>query len=97
MEQNKLGRFSAILDKRDDFCVFLFALQYTNGTTLKAKYLLPRGANSFILELTHFLKGEQTIFNRVVSLEVYPLALSIGSGKSFSDSFWLFFVPDFNL
>ena len=23
------GRFSAILDKRDNFCAFLFALQYT--------------------------------------------------------------------
>ena len=49
-----LNRFSAIFDKGDNFCDFLFAFLYNNlsgkGSSLKGKNLLLPGANSFFFE-----------------------------------------------
>ena len=49
---------------KGDNCDFLFAAQRAHSKkwfTLKQKDLLQRGANFFILELTHFQKGGKTV------------------------------------
>ena len=78
-------RYSAIFYKGDNFCVFLYALlhpkPFWKGSTVKGKNLLPMGANSFLLEYTHwskffpftvdpFLKGRQNNNDRVASPEI---------------------------
>ena len=49
-----LGRFSIIFNKGDNFFDFLIAFLHNKslgkGSTLKGKNLLPKGANSFLLE-----------------------------------------------
>ena len=52
---------SASLHKGDNFCEFLFAFMHNKipsekEMTLNGKNLLPLGANSFLLESTHFHK-----------------------------------------
>ena len=45
-----------LLSEETTFVKFVY-LPSENGSTLKGKNLLPRGANSFLLEYTLFLKG----------------------------------------
>ena len=65
-ELDTLDRFYAISAKGDNFCDFLFSFQYTKsllkkGSTLKGKNLLPRGANSFLLDWTPFQTREHIL------------------------------------
>ena len=62
MGTDKLGRLSAIFNKGGNFYDFLFTfpaykIVSEKGSTLKGKNLLPLGANSFLLQYTHFQKS----------------------------------------
>ena len=75
------GRFSVTFYKGDNFCDFLLIFLYTNpllkkGSALKGKNLLPKGANSFLLEQTPFQKGGKRILTELPSLQKHQFPLT---------------------
>ena len=76
---------SCIYYKGDNFCDFLFAFLHANSLLkkgpLKGKNLLPRGANSFLLEQILFIREPKPFWNTYlpwtvsISLEYFFLNL----------------------
>ena len=91
-----LSRFFAILDKRDNFCVFLFAFQLSNfickWEKSERKYLLPVVTNSFLLEFFYFPQGWQTFFNRVASPGIVSISLKYKNVLKFSEILFVYSV-----
>ena len=73
-------RTFTIFDKGDNFSDFQFSFLYNKSLLKmdvfkKGKNLLPRGAHSFLLELTPFLEGSKTILTELSPLKVYQFPL----------------------
>ena len=78
--------------KGNNFCYFLFVVlpppptpppphpaPSEESSTLKGKNLLPKEANSFLLEQKHFQMGDKTILTDLPALKVIPLPIRVNA------------------
>ena len=86
--------FFPMFYKEEKFCDFLFALLHTKSllkrSTQKGKNLLPKGANSFLLEYP-FQKVRQNNFDRITSLASVSVPLKWLFSLSLLPFFFFFF------
>ena len=78
MGLNITVRSSAISDRGDNLCVFLFISCISEpilkrSFALNGKNLLPKGANSYLLRVNPFSEGRPTFSYKVASPECAPI------------------------
>ena len=75
-----LGKLPSISGKGDNFCIFLFVFPH-NQSFLKKVYskrkkFAPKGANSFHLEQTHFLRETKQFLKELLPFKVHQFLKS---------------------